>query len=371
MKKIIKVTALVLCVIFAVSVTAFAGYEWAEDAVNYCVENKIMTGDQNGDLLLGSELTREQMAKILTESFNLHSEEAASFEDVAPERWSYEYINAFKGCMRKIQSKFYPAESVTREEFFASIVAASGLKESNVKYPTILSDNYDDYKEVDKDYAKLLGIAVEFGYVKGSGGKLRPKDKLVRAEACSVLYRVLESIKGNIKLELGVKQSSTPLVGEPQVTLEQAKKWAQSKGAAQRYIDVADIYWKYGEITGIRPEVLYAQAAKETGYGRYGGLVKPEQNNWSGIKAANAADGESAFTTFETPDDGVRAHFNHMCAYVGLEPVGEPHERYYSVIKISWAGTVKTVEELGGKWCPELYYGYNIVHGFIEAMQRF
>ena len=38
-----------------------------------------------------------------------------------------------------------------------------------------------------------------------------------------------------------------------------------------------------------------------------------------------------------------------MAAYVGLAPVGEPHDRYYVVKSIAWAGTVKYVEQLGGR----------------------
>ncbi len=48
---------------------------------------------------------------------------------------------------------------------------------------------------------------------------------------------------------------------------------------------MAEYYWVYGgELTGINPEILYAQAAKETSFGRYTGKVKPEMNNWAGIK---------------------------------------------------------------------------------------
>ena len=59
----------------------------------------------------------------------------------------------------------------------------------------------------------------------------------------------------------------TPILGTPMVTLEQARAWAQKRGAHQRFIDVAEWYWYYGDKTGIRPEVLYAQAAKETALG--------------------------------------------------------------------------------------------------------
>ena len=69
-------------------------------------------------------------------------------------------------------------------------------------------------------------------------------------------------------------------------------------------------------------------------------------------------------------DDGVRAHFNHMSAYIGIDPIGEPHARYKIVSKLDWAGTLKTLEQLGGKWCPDLYYGYSVLHHCLEPMMK-
>jgi hypothetical protein len=154
----------------------------------------------------------------------------------------------------------------------------------------------------------------------------------------------------------------TPIVGPHLVSLEQAIQWAQRNGAHQRFIDVAPFYWEYGAQSGIRPEVLYAQAALETGFGRFGGLVLPEYNNWAGIKTATASGDEPEdHEQFATPADGVRAHFNHMSAYLGLNPIGEPHARYHSVKNISWAGSVTLVEELSGKWAPSPTYHERIV----------
>lgn len=349
---------------------AFAEYEWAKDAVTFCVENKILHGMEDGDLALGDNLTREQMAKIMVDSFGLVPVDDSGFSDIFTDRWSYMYINAFSGYMKKKSLKFNPTEKVTREEFVSSLVLSSGLKEGNLRNSDILSANFEDSHLVDKDYVKLVSVAVERGYYLGSEQKLRPTDLLTRAEACSLLYRVLGSKKGDVTLDLGVSESVTPLVAEPGCTVEQAKAWAKSRGAHQRFIDIADLYWQYGEITGIRPDILYAQAAKETGYGKYGGAVKPEQNNWAGIKKYGAiGDAPEDHEDFLTPEDGVRGHFNHMSAYIGLEPIGEPHGRYNSVKTISWAGTVKNLEELGGKWCPDLYYGYSILHDYVEKMQ--
>ncbi len=162
----------------------------------------------------------------------------------------------------------------------------------------------------------------------------------------------------------------TPIIGSATVTAARAQQWAASNRADQRFIDIAPLYWDYGSRTGMRPEVLYAQAAHETGFGRYSGQVPPAYNNWAGIKTA-IANGNTPedHQQFATPEDGVRAHFNHMSAYIGLPPLGEPHPRYHNVARLFWAGTVETVEELSGKWAPSLTYHEKIV-AMVGAMQQ-
>lgn len=367
MKKIIVTIAL-----YAVIVTGVfaSSYEWAEDAVNYCVSNNILSGDENGNLNLGETITNEQTAKLITTAFleNKLSSGGYNTGDIDKNRWSAKYISVFQNYTKNPITMSNITIPTTREEFVSAIVLANGLNEKNIRNRDILNTNFSDSTEVEKKYVSLLCIAVERGYMKGSDGKLNPKDNITRAEACSLIYRIVCANEGQ-KLDLGVEDTYTLLIAPAQITSEQAKRWAENRGAARRFIDVADIYWKYGEITGIRPEILYAQAAKETGFGHYGGNVIPEQNNWAGIKVAGAT-GDTTYDheSFATPDDGVRAHFNHMSAYIGLAPIGEPHGRYYSAAKLEWAGKVKYLEELGGKWCPDLYYGYSILKNYLMPM---
>ena len=161
----------------------------------------------------------------------------------------------------------------------------------------------------------------------------------------------------------------TPIIGDPEATIGQAQEWARKSLAHRRFIEIAPSYWYYGGLTGIRPEVLYAQSARETAFGRFGGIVHPDQNNWAGIKTAGAVgDRRDDHESFATPQEGVRAHFNHMCAYVGLEPLGEPHGRYWVVKELAWAGSVKGVEELGGRWSPAADYGIVIVRDYLNEM---
>lgn len=371
-----KITAAILALAM-MGTAAFAAdwkkeYAWAEKGINYCTKNKILQGDPDGNLMLGDNLTRAQMAKILTLAFDLKGEGKFEFVDVPKDNWSYEYVYAITKYMPDKDIKFNGDEKVTREEFAATLVRASGLTESNLRNSGVLSSNFSDAAEVSAKYRTLLSIAVERAYMKGDGGKIMPKALLTRAEVCTFIQRVAEDKDKLTWEDLGVKSSYTPLIGDAEISFETAQKWAKAKGAAQIYIDAAPLYWKYGELTGLRPEILYAQAAKETGFGKYTGAVKPEMNNWAGIKIKSPiGDRTEDHETFATPDDGVRAHFNHMCAYVGIEPIGEVHDRYYVVKTISWAGKVQNLEALGGKWCPDLYYGYSILKDYVTPMTKY
>ena len=378
MKKIIATciaAAAAASFIIACSADGTDDYSWAAAAVDYCVRNNIMTGDEYGNLMLGDNLTRAQMARMLTDGFGLPAKPVSDFLDMSPDNWSYGYSAAIGDFMPKKGLYFNPEEYVTREEFTATLVRASGLNVDSVRNPGITAENFSDANKIGSDYKTLIDIAVERAYLAGSDGMIRPKDFMTRAEVCTIVRKVLEVTKGNMTLswsDLGVRKSSTPMLGAAQITVDQACAWARDRGAADIFINAAPIYWQYGELFGIRPEIMYAQAAKETAFGNYGGAVLPEMNNWAGIKIKDPlGDRTEDHEAFATPEDGIRAHYNHMAAYVGIAPIGEPHDRYYVVKNLSWAGTVKTLEELGGKWCPDLYYGYDTLHGFLEGMYNY
>lgn len=126
----------------------------------------------------------------------------------------------------------------------------------------------------------------------------------------------------------------SPIVGDPTIPVMQARVWVHSREAHRRFLDASALYWEYGERTGIRSEVAYAQSALETRFGHYGGTVRPEQNNWAGIKTRDTSGDEPGdHEAFASAEEGVHAHFNHLAAYTDREPTGEPHGRYHLVVK--------------------------------------
>jgi len=162
----------------------------------------------------------------------------------------------------------------------------------------------------------------------------------------------------------------TPIVGEPKATIEQARAWARGRQASETFMRIAEIYWRVGLEYGIRPEVAYAQAAKETGFGRFGGVVTPDMNNFCGLKTREAkGDRREDHASFPDPETGVQAHYQHLAAYCGLKPLGKVVDPRYEVVLMQpWAGTVTTVEGLGGKWAPSPDYGRSIVKDYLEPL---
>lgn len=175
---------------------------------------------------------------------------------------------------------------------------------------------------------------------------------------------------GLVREKLSILASGAPIIGEPKASVEQAQAWASVRGATQLFVSLAPLYWRHGIAYGIRPEVAYAQAAKETAFGRFGGAVTPDMHNWCGLKVRNPkGDRREDHAAFPDDETGIRAHYQHLAAYCGLKPIGKIVDPRYEIVLVQpWAGTVTTVEALGGKWAPSLDYGRSIVRDYLEPL---
>ncbi|HOB44343.1 MAG TPA: N-acetylmuramoyl-L-alanine amidase, partial [Bacillota bacterium] len=165
----------------------------------------------------------------------------------------------------------------------------------------------------------------------------------------------------------GVKKATgitdvTAILHTPRATQRQAKEWAKSKGATDTFISLADLYWSIAPSVGVDPAVAYAQSAKETGYGKFGGVIDETYRNPCGLKTSEGGGNYDprAHQRFASWEDGVSAHIDHLALYAGAE--GYPKQgtldpRHFPYLR----GTAKTVEQLGGKWAPSATYGEDIV----------
>lgn len=164
-------------------------------------------------------------------------------------------------------------------------------------------------------------------------------------------------------------EKETPILGKPQVSLEQAQAWAKARNATNDFIAIAKLYWEMAPILNVRPEVAYAQSAKETAFGWFGGMVTRNFNNWCGLKTTKGGSNSDPKAHACFPDDqtGVLAHLQHLALYAGQTVIGEIVDpRHFSNLE----GTAKTVEALGGRWAPNKDYGKSIVKDYLISLLK-
>jgi hypothetical protein len=103
----------------------------------------------------------------------------------------------------------------------------------------------------------------------------------------------------------------------------------------------------------------------ETGFLSFGGLVKPEMNNFCGLGAINA---EQPGERFPDQATGVRAHIQHLKAYATKEPLNQElvDPRYFYVR----AGSSPLIKGLAGTWARDPRYAEKIT-GMLERLYRF
>lgn len=401
---------------------------WAADQIAELNKKGIINGTSADTFSPKLNITRADFVVILSRIFNINNEFIDNFADVQPGTYYYDAIGSLKklGLVNGLDGEnFEPLSIITRQDMFTLTYRIMNyFNGQNGDFDAKPGDGV--YEEIGKfgdsgeisDYARLaIGNMVEEGLIIGNDDNMvYPRSYATRVEVAVFAYRIhsqvtssgtgdpslsipsgpvttprpsggilpggnsnLPSNSGSVPTE-SPSVTANPIVrpsdnlrvvikGSSVVSLDEAKAWARSNGAGENFINIADIYWQLESQTNIRADVLYAQSAKETNFGRYTGKVTPEMNNWAGIKVANSvADNREDHESFATPYDGVRAHFNHMTIYVGGTPIGEPHARYFQTITCSWAGTVKYVDELGAKWAPDPNYGKSIVENYLSKM---
>jgi hypothetical protein len=167
----------------------------------------------------------------------------------------------------------------------------------------------------------------------------------------------------------------TPIIGKPIVTAEVAAAWAKSRGATAEFVALAPIYWSHANrLGGSRVDLAYVQAAKETGFGRFGGVITAAYHNPCGLKTKDAGTGtDRAATkhqTFTTWEEGIQAHLDHLDLYA--DSPGTPYPitkdpRHFLSIK----GKAKYVEDLSGTWATDRNYGKSLINDFLNPLIAF
>jgi|GEM_PF-790561 len=337
----------------------------------------LMTRDKNEtvDLYRRSEIANQWQGQLF---LSLHTNAAESAANGIETFHSYngEWGSIFREEAKRV------AEIVQR-----NLVQSTGLRDRGIKTRIINNssssiNNMDYYAVIRR--SRMPALITEMGF------HTNPNEEAL-LKTVGFRQKLADALAKAIKEAYPIQRSLTPIMGSPQATLRQAKSWIRER--APDYEHLVDLYYNIAPQYGIRPDIALAQATKETGFFRYGGLVKAWQNNYAGIGATGeVSDGNTPLhgaeatkvryekgvhgAVFLNPAVGVEAHIQHLYAYAttNLLPVGKVlYSPRFSLVK---RGSAPYVEYLGASDNPEgigwAYpgngYGASIINDFLAPL---
>lgn len=123
----------------------------------------------------------------------------------------------------------------------------------------------------------------------------------------------------------------------------------------QKVKSLAKDYIQEAKTEGINSDVAFVQMCLETGFLRFGNLVKREWHNYCGLGAIDSSKPGEKFPDQQT---GVRAHIQHLQAYATTEDVKlkkalvDPRYNWVHKTKLAYS-----VFDLAGTWATDKNYG--------------
>lgn len=136
----------------------------------------------------------------------------------------------------------------------------------------------------------------------------------------------------------------------------------------QKIQSLARTYRIEADFEGINSDLAFVQMCLETGFLRFGNLVKAEWHNYCGL---GAIDKDNPGERFATEELGVRAHIQHLQAYATTEDIKLKGDlvdpRYGWVHKAKLA---HTVFDLANSWATDPEYG-NKLDALLARLEEF
>ena len=165
---------------------------WAKSSIEALAKKGVLSGKGDGKFYPNDTVTREEFVKIIVEAIDIHEKDATvDFGDVAANRWSYSYIasasraNIIQGTGA---NTFSPAGQMSRQDMAVIMLRVADLLGIELKSNATFADE-TSIAGYAKDAVKKLAGA---GIINGVGdNKFSPKTTVTRAQAAKIVYELL------------------------------------------------------------------------------------------------------------------------------------------------------------------------------------
>ena len=162
---------------------------WYHEAVDYALDNGLMSGVSDREFAPGSTLTRAMVAQMLYSLEGKPAAGRADFADVAEDAWYADAISwaAGEGIVSGYGDTFGPNDPITREQLAAILYRYA----QNEGYKTSQSgkgtEGYLDASSISSYAVKAMDWAVNAGLLSGKGNNtLAPTAGATRAEVAQI-----------------------------------------------------------------------------------------------------------------------------------------------------------------------------------------
>ncbi len=174
---------------------------WAYEAINCLKSKNIVAGVSDDKFEPGRNVLREEFAKMIVNAFSLASASSGkSLADVPEDAWYHDAVlTAYnQGIINGIDSEhFGTGMDITRED--AAVILYRYLVNSGYSFHGQTKAGFDDISNAASYATEAINIMNAENIISGkSATTFAPKDKLSRAEAAVLIYRVMKG-KGMIQ----------------------------------------------------------------------------------------------------------------------------------------------------------------------------
>lgn len=175
---------------------------WAQNAIEILAARGIVNGMSDDKYEPDAVLTRAQFTKMLLGALKVKPVAGAKsvFSDVPSSHWSAEWVAAAasRGLIQGYGDSFRPDDQLSREQMIAILVRALGdegkanaLTDEQVRQGL----PYADAAELSDWSKRYAALSSQYGLIEGNGQLLEPKQSSTRAQAATVIYRLLDRLK--------------------------------------------------------------------------------------------------------------------------------------------------------------------------------
>lgn len=177
----------------AVTFDDVASDRWSEEYISELASAGIIAGDGNGKFRPTDRVSREEFLKMLVVALSLDTENVAdsNFSDVTDGAWYKEYVDIAisLGIVNGVSAdRFGAGAPITRQDM--AVMTVRALSAAGITLDGSNAMTFADESEISIYAMDGVNVLVVAGIINGSDGKFLPNDNLTREQAAKIIALV-------------------------------------------------------------------------------------------------------------------------------------------------------------------------------------